>query len=223
MSFIFRLAGLLFVLALPVLFISVSLCGAVNSLSLYRYGFDRYQKTSLDSAQLEGVARELVNYFNSDDQAIQIVVELEGEEVALFSEREIVHLKDVKGLIQLDYKVLWGSLGYIVAFTVGLALWRKRSFRRDLSLVALWGGVFTVALMLALGIAMLVGFERVFLGFHLVSFANDYWMLPSDAYLLNLFPEGFFRDAALFVAGMVLVEALVVGGVGLVMLTRVRR
>lgn len=222
MNFLFRLAGVLFVLALPVFFISASLSGAVSSLSLYRYGFDRYQNTALDSTQLEEVARALISYFNSRDETIQIVVESGGQGVALFSEREIVHLKDVKDLVQFGHKVMWGSLGYIVAFTAGMFLWRRSNLRSALVWPAFWGGALTVVVMLALGIAMLVGFDQVFLEFHIISFANDLWMLPPEASLLHLFPQAFFRDAALFIAGAVLVEAMVVAGASFVILRRTR-
>ena len=41
-----------------------------------------------------------------------------------------------------------------------------------------------------------------------------FWMLdPSKDYLIMLFPEGFFYDAALFGFGAVLLLAMVVGGI----------
>ena len=58
----------------------------------------------------------------------------------------------------------------------------------------------------------LVGFERLFLLFHVVSFSNEYWILdPSKDYLIMLFPGGFFYDAALRCFGAVILVSLVMG------------
>jgi len=63
------------------------------------------------------------------------------------------------------------------------------------------------------GIWALIDFEGLFLTFHLTSFSNDLWMLdPSKDYLIMMFPERFFFDAALFLVGSTAVEALILGG-----------
>jgi integral membrane protein (TIGR01906 family) len=76
------------------------------------------------------------------------------------------------------------------------------------------GSFITMGLMVILALWALFGFERFFLLFHLVSFSNEYWMLdPAKDYLIRLFPEGFFYDAALFGFGAIMLEALLIGGV----------
>ncbi len=71
----------------------------------------------------------------------------------------------------------------------------------------------TLALMLALGLGTLLGFDQLFLQFHLLSFANDFWQLdPTRDYLVMLFPQGFWYDATLFVALATAVGAVVLGG-----------
>ena len=72
------------------------------------------------------------------------------------------------------------------------------------------GGVVTLGLVLIVGLGALVGFDRLFLAFHLVSFSNDLWQLdPSRDYLLVMFPEGFFFDATMWIAASTVVEAIV--------------
>jgi len=201
------ISTILFVLALPMLLITTDLRFAVNEISLYEYGFNKYEvsaDTGLEKHDLREVARELIAYFNSDEEFV---------EISLFRQREVEHLKDVQSLIHLDYRLQLASLAYIIAYIViGFALLR-RAFWRDLARRLVWGSGVTIALIAVLGIGALIGFERVFLWFHLASFSNDLWQLSPDDYLIRLFPQGFFRDATLFIAGAIILEALVIGGV----------
>ena len=60
------------------------------------------------------------------------------------------------------------------------------------------------------GAASLAGFEDVFYAFHVISFANDLWQLdPSRDYLIAMFPEGFFFDATMWIAGLTIVQAVI--------------
>jgi integral membrane protein (TIGR01906 family) len=69
--------------------------------------------------------------------------------------------------------------------------------------------------MVVLGIGIMLDFDRLFLEFHLFSFANDLWMLnPATDYLIMLFPQGFWYDAAIFCVLVTVVMAVVLGGVG---------
>jgi integral membrane protein (TIGR01906 family) len=69
--------------------------------------------------------------------------------------------------------------------------------------------------MLALGLVIAFDFDQFFLQFHLLSFANDFWMLdPTRDYLIMLFPQGFWYDAALFCAIATAVGAIILGGIG---------
>jgi uncharacterized membrane protein len=43
-----------------------------------------------------------------------------------------------------------------------------------------------------------------------MSFSNDLWLLdPSKDYLIMMFPQGFFFDAAVFIIATIIIEALV--------------
>ena len=214
---IFRtVAKYLFILCLPLLLLSASIAGAANSPALYKYGFEKYnvsQTTGLDEANLAFLADELIRYFNSDAQAISITVVKDGKPFVLFNEKEVSHLKDVKGLFHLDYWVLLGTLIYALAYT-GFSLWRKDWKKLSWGLV--WGSGLTLALMLALGLGTLLNFSQLFLQFHLLSFTNELWQLdPTKDYLIMLFPRGFWYDATLFCALATAVGAVILGGVGI--------
>jgi integral membrane protein (TIGR01906 family) len=206
----------LFVCCLPVLLITGTICLEVNELGLYEYGFDKYeisQDTGIDNIQLRSVAQHLIDYFNLRADTVQITVVKGDEEFNLFNEREVLHLGDVRSLIQLDYWVQRGAFFLIVICGIALFFGLRVGWRM-LVRGLFWGSFITMGLMVALALWALFGFERLFILFHLVSFTNEYWILdPARDYLIRLFPGGFFYDAALFGFGAIMLEALLIGGI----------
>ncbi len=216
----------LFMLCLPILLLTASIGGTVNSLWLYKYGFDKYnvsQTTGLAETELEKTAIGLISYFNSNEEYISLTIIKDGEPFELFNEKEVIHLKDVKGLIWLDYWVLLGTLIYTLAYASISLLWRK-DWRR-LAWGVVGGGGITLALMLALGLGTLLGFDQLFWQFHLISFTNELWQLdPTKDYLIMLFPQGFWYDATVFCTLITVGLAIILGGVagGYLLFTRRR-
>ena len=184
----------------------------VSDLGFYEYGFDKYQveaTTGLDKAELRKAAQVLINYFNSGED-VQVRVTLAGEERDLFNEREVAHLRDVKELLQLCYRVQELALGGVI-ISVGLAL-AGGAFWRNLVRGVLGAAAVILATVAILGIGVALDFPRLFLQFHLVSFSNELWMLdPAHDYLIRMFPEGFFLDATLLIIGATAVEAVILG------------
>ncbi|MFC1987375.1 TIGR01906 family membrane protein [Chloroflexota bacterium] len=205
-----------FVLCLPVLLLTISIGGAVNSRWLYKYGFDKYNissSTGLANSELDKTASGLINYFNSGEEYISLTVVKNGKPFELFNQREVSHLKDVKGLIWLNYWVLLGTLIYVLVYTVGSLFRQKRAHWQRLAWEVAGGSSLTLALMLALGLGTLFNFDRLFLQFHLFSFANDFWQLdPAKDYLIMLFPQGFWYDATLFCVLLTVGMAIILGG-----------
>jgi integral membrane protein (TIGR01906 family) len=208
----------LFMLCLPLLLLTASIGWAANSPWLYKYGFDKYnvsQTTGLVHSELEKVATGLISYFNSSEESISLTVIKDGEPFELFNQREVSHLRDVKGLIWLDYWVLLGTLIYALGYAGVSLFWRKRRYWQRLAQGMVGGGGITLFLMLALGLGTLLNFDQLFLQFHLVSFTNELWQLdPAKDYLLMLFPQGFWYDATLFCSLVTAGGAVVLGGVG---------
>jgi len=216
----------IFMLCLPILLLTASIGWAANSLWLYKYGFHKYnasQTTSLADTELEKAAAGLISYFNSDEDDISLTVVKDGKPFELFNQREVVHLRDVKGLIWLDYWVLLGTLIYALGYALGSLFWRRRQCWRRLAWGVVGGSSITLALMLALGVGILLDFGQLFRQFHLISFTNQLWQLdPTRDYLIMLFPEPFWYDATRFCALTTAVGAVVLGGVagGYLLFTR---
>ncbi len=132
----------------------------------------------------------------------------------VYNERELRHMVDVKRLVQAALRVWVGSLVLVVA--LGLVLGRVQG-RGQISLGLNWGSKLTLGLMALLGLGLLATFSVVFVGFHRIFFQGDSWLFFYSDTLIRLFPERFWRDAFMILAGSTLFEA-----VGLLLLTRTR-
>ncbi len=227
MKMLFNISRWLFILAIPVFLLTGSIAVAFNSQWLYEYGFEKYdvaETTGLSKPELQKAAAGLIRYFNSGDEYISLTVVKNNQPMVLFNQREIIHLKDVKGLVRLDYKALYVSGAYSAFFVLVLLLWRGSQQRRNLAWATLGGSFFTLGLIGVLGLMALVDFNTFFVQFHLLSFSNDFWLLdPSTDYLIMLFPEGFWHDATFIIAGATIATALLIGVLAAWYLRRTRR
>jgi len=161
------------------------------------------QVTGIEEPQLRLISKGLIHYFNSNEEYINLEVVKQGQTITVFNETEILHLRDVKKLIWTDYKIWFGSLLYILIYAVIVLMWRKKGGWREIAGVFFSGSLLTILLMVFMGVAVLIGFDTIFWDFHVISFNNDFWLLdPSRDYLIMLFPEGFWYDSFLLVAGM---------------------
>ena len=211
----------LFMLCLPVLLLATSIGWAVNSHWLYNYGFQKYsiiQTPALAEFDLEEIANGLISYFNSGEEYINLVVAKDGESFELFTQEEIIHFKDVKGLIWLDYWLMLGAGIYVLAYAGICLSWQRRRHWRRLAWGIAGGTGITLVLVLALGLGVLLGFNQLFYQFHLLFFSNEFW--SAKGYMLMLFHEHFFYDTALFCGGIIVGLAVILGGLSGIHLKR---
>ena len=206
----------LFIISLPALLITTSVRIAANSIELFRYGFSKYgvsEATGISPTELDRAASGLIAYFNSNQEYINVTVVKDGQPFTLFNDKEAEHLKDVKGLFRLVYWLLLGTLIYALVYAgLNYILWKdRRKVARGLA----GGSALTIALVIILGLMIAFDFDQFFYNFHLLSFANDLWLLdPTTDYLIKLFPQGFWYDAALFCTLGTAAMALFLGGTG---------
>ena len=210
-------AKVLFMVCLPMLLVTATIAFEFNSLWLYKNGFEKYnvsQTTGLSEAELEKAARGLINYFNSDEEYISLTVIKDDKPFELFNQQEIAHLKDVKGLVRLDYRLLLGTAIYVGAYA-GICLFRQRKRWRRLAWGVVGGSSIALGMMLTLGIgSMLLDFGQLYTQFHFLAFTNELWLLdPTKDYLIMLIPEGFQYDAAMLFAKITIGVAVTLGGV----------
>ena len=203
----------LFIIAIPLFLVSASITWAFNDPGVYNDGFEKYSishTSGITDADLRQVGIEIRRYINSADEPLDVQTHIFGQEQNLFNDQEILHMKDVKQLVRGVYILAVASALYLAAMTViGFCLQRGR-FVPNLAKRISWGGALTLILLVVFGIAALVGFDSLFLKFHQLSFANDFWRLdPRTDYLVHIFPQGFWFDATVWVMIRVIVTALI--------------
>ncbi len=204
------ISGVLFAVCLPLFLIAGNVIYVTNSEWLYSYGWWRNgvpDRTGLSVSQLDGIADEIKDYFNNDEDRLNVRVTTSQGEIEVFVEREVLHMIDVKRLIiGVSDSMIWTGLGLLAALVVG-ALVRRRDVFGAISSWIRWSALGSGAVVTVLVVASFVNFGWVFTQFHLLSFANDLWLLdPYRHYLLLLFPERFFFEATLFIAVLAVIE-----------------
>ena len=205
-------AGVAFTALVPLFLIAFNARWVINFPPLYSYGFDRYgvaDYTGIERDDLLYAGKRIRDYFNNDAEFLEIRVAVRGVMVGnLYNEREVLHMRDVKGLARGVYRVSEISALLMALIIAGGFAERGRAFVPALARLLALGGGATLALAVTVGIGAVFGFDRLFLAFHLISFSNDLWILdPRRDYLIAMFPQGFFFDATMLIALSVVAQA----------------
>lgn len=210
----------LFVIAVPLFLITASVTWAFNNPGVYQNGFEKYNVsfvTGITEADLNQVSKDIRAYFNSGEEPLALRTRVFGQERDLFSSKEIVHMRDVKRLVWGVYVVAGVSAFYLLASIAAGLVRRRGEYLEVLGRRLLWGGGVTLVFIIGVGLFALVGFDTLFLKFHQLSFANDFWQLDSRTdFLVMLFPQDFWFDATMWVTlravtGALIISALAAG------------
>ena len=209
---LFQWAGIAFLIATPIFFLTLNVRVAFSSSWVYSTGFDRNnieQRTGVPDEELNRIVDEFIAYFGSDDEFLN--VQLYGHD--LFNTREIIHMKDVKGIVQGMY-ILTYIAGLVV---VGYLAWGFQRIGRRFLRPALRrirkAGLLTIGSLATIGSIIGVGFPFFFTLFHEIAFRNDFWMLdPRRDFLVVMFPEQFWLEVTLLVAFATMAQALLLAG-----------
>jgi integral membrane protein (TIGR01906 family) len=112
-----------------------------------------------------------------------------------YSQRESLHMADVKGLVIIGRRLL--LIGLLLPLVLFVYLIRCKHPRHAYQ--SMLGGALAFAgMILAFGAAgLLFDFNRLFTAFHLVFFRNDLWVLdPKQDIIIGLMPLPFFAWAS---------------------------
>lgn len=138
---------------------------------------------------------------------------------ALFNERELRHMQDVKTLVQSSFTAWYIILALIMV--IGLWSWfvdNLYSYGQSLKR----GGILTIALIVSIIIATMVSFQGLFTGFHRIFFKGDTWIFLYTDTLIRLFPLRFWQDAFIYMGTITLIGAGVSIYVGNVISKKIR-
>ncbi|MBI2953744.1 MAG: TIGR01906 family membrane protein [Chloroflexi bacterium] len=226
--FFLAFARVLFVIAIPLAIISLNVRVLAFDPSFYEKGqlkFGAMQTIGLGPEQIRASSAALANYFRSTQDDLASELQRQGLSGSFFSERETIHLTDVREIIMRIVAVQQMALGYAVLYLATGLLYGRARFIRPLAKSLLWGVGLTIAVLVVFGTLSVTDFSSLFLTFHLVSFSNDLWLLdPRTDYLIRMFPSQFFFEASLTLAAYSAMQAAgtAVVGVGLLAIDKSR-
>lgn len=123
----------------------------------------------------------------------------------LFLATEVQHMADVKHVMSLTY-LAGAILGVIVLFAL-IYLGKRYAGGTRRGLFA--GSIATIVLLAALVTVAVMGWETFFTSFHKIFFANGTWTFNYSDTLIRLYPPQFWVDAAMGIAGLVLITSII--------------
>ena len=225
---VFRLiAKRVFILLIPVLLLSGTIAWAFNSLWIYDAGFAKYEVSrdlGVPLAQLDKSTAELIAYFNNPgEQYLDInVIYNNGDNAPLYDQADILHMKDVKSVLWLDYWLFAVSALYSIGYFASLFIGKRNQERQNLASALQRGGIATLGLLCFLGIFAVTSFDWFFTTFHEIFFPQGNWQFPIGDHMITLFPDGFWSDVTLLVGLVALVLAVMVWVAGFMWLRHVK-
>jgi integral membrane protein (TIGR01906 family) len=175
---------------------------ADTALPLDGYPLSRAERAVLAEAALQSIV---------GPQGMRALEEARFQETGApaFNAREIRHMRDVRWLFLRARALFWVALAALIGGAVLLA--RRGGDRRALTRPLLLSVTVTLSLAAAVGLYILLSFNSFFTQFHHVFFEGDTWLFRQDDTLIRLFPADLWFDAAIFIAGLAVVELLLVG------------
>ena len=157
---------------------------------VFNHGFYKSQFEKLNVYETFG-SKEVV-----DNQSKKLIGFLCcGQELDrdFFTERERLHLSDVKKIITLNQVASVLLVGLILAGFLILVL---KKDEKELAKTVMGASAITIFALIFLWLSSYLNFEWFFLKFHYLTFDNDLWQLPENSNLIKLFPQQFFVNFA---------------------------
>ena len=205
--------------AMPALVVGTALWVAVNPwLVEFQYALPGFPDDGygLDGEERAGLAVSGLRSIRPLDDGTGLLREARlPDGTAAFTEREISHMDDVRGVVS-GFVAAW-AVALAVLVVAAVALVRVGATGAVLRGVGR-GGVLTLGLFALVGVGALVDFDGFFTAFHGVFFEADTWRFERTDTLLRLYPETFW-----VVATGVMVALVVGQSVAMVLLSRRRR
>ncbi|MGE0598516.1 MAG: TIGR01906 family membrane protein [Dehalococcoidia bacterium] len=209
-----HIATALFIVSVPLFLVTTNVRFATGDSWFTKQGFRTYnvdQTTGVSYPELDAAADDIVRYFEDDRSSLRIQVTIDGRETALFNEDEISHMRDVKNLVRVIYRLNEASLAVIIAYVGGVVLWTRERSPRQLAKYSVFGVAVGLVLVVAIGAFAATGFDAAWTRFHEIAFPGGNWRFNSSRdRLIQMFPEPFWEDMTFIVGGLTVLEVLAV-------------
>lgn len=193
---LFFLLGLMGLLAL---LCSIA-AACVTNTDLITRGFNSFahgKSFGVLASEYSTYAEAISKYLDGKTEAVQVPSSADSTQlVNAFSEKENLHLADVRGIVTALKLVRWIAGGLTVCILAALYCFSRG--RERMLQEAFRGFAYASIVLLGLGVGLavwgLVNFQGLFWTFHQVAFSNDLWLLnPETDLLVALMPLSFFE------------------------------
>lgn len=206
-------AGIILAFAvMAVLLISSFEIAMYADFGVYEREYEKYDVLSDLDMTMEDtmyVTREMMVYLRGGREELSVITNVEGREQDFFNEQDRFHMGEVRDLFIGGLNIRLGAAAVAVICLIFLAASRadlKRILSRGYQIVLIVVG----AAVAALGIAVAIDFNAVFVEFHHIFFDNDLWLFdPAEDYMIRMLPEGLFADMVIRI-GTIFVGSLVI-------------
>ncbi|MDO5022214.1 MAG: TIGR01906 family membrane protein [Eubacteriales bacterium] len=196
---VLRITFSVLVFSVAVLSIFYQLARLCTDTPLMQNQFIAYSKTEYTQEKYKIIAEDISQYLSGKKEKLDMAEPNQDGE-SLISEREILHMKDVRGLVKTGLAFLWPILLVLLVFLVLLLAHKKGLMyisSKTVEASYLIGVGAFLLLLTALAVAYLGDFDGLFEAFHRLLFTNDLWLLnENEDILLQLMPEPFFKSYA---------------------------
>ena len=191
----------------------------ITSVEAVAYGIDGYfekqyakyhvlERVRMEMEDLLLVTDEMMEYLKGEREDLVVNTIVDGKEREFFNEKEKRHMVDVQGLFLGAIRLR--RLALAVILLCG-AILLKKGEKHTLLRMLQWGVGLFLGGMAGLALLISTDFTKYFTYFHLIFFDNDDWILnPKTDLLINIVPEGFFRDTAYLIAGLFLAASFLI-------------
>lgn len=209
-----RAGGVLFALSIPLVLIGTIVRLLFGAQQMYDFPIRRYDVpavTGIPESELLRSTRELRAYLFNDQELLDIqVTDARGQTGPLFSEREVLHMRDVKDLLQSIFRVHLLALIVVGGYAALRLVLERQAGLRALARLTWWSTAAFLVAGAAIGVVAAIDFDWLFTRFHLISFSNDLWLLdPRRDHLIQMFPFEFWVNATTLLIALILAEAVV--------------
>ena len=149
------------------------------------------ENTGIEISNLNVIMNKLINYTKGAEIDLDFKLVIKGENQAVFNEREITHMVDVKELYKNVSNLLLGGFLFTIIF-ISMYIY-KYKFTINIFSEFFKVTLFLLSFVLIVTFFVVIDFNRFWFFFHELIFTNDLWLLdPSTDLLINLVPEELF-------------------------------
>ena len=146
-----------------------------------RYGFSMDNRTDYAYQSVDYLLGKL------NDAEYKALTFPDGK--ALFNERELSHMADVRDLTQIVLRIWYVS---IVVLVCGILLAAPFHLKSTLLKAGKIAGIILFSFIILVILSVILNFDQLFTSFHTLFFKGDSWLFYPDDSLIRLFPTPFW-------------------------------